>query len=48
MRAFAEAGMQRADIGVDAENASGALRLYTGLGYEPQRRSVADIKDVEG
>jgi ribosomal protein S18 acetylase RimI-like enzyme len=48
MRAFAEAGMQRADIGVDAENASGALRLYTGLGYEPQRRSVAYIKDVEG
>jgi ribosomal protein S18 acetylase RimI-like enzyme len=48
MRAFAASGMQRADIGVDAENASGALRLYTVLGYEPQRRSVAYVKDVEG
>jgi mycothiol synthase len=46
MRAFAAAGMERADIGVDSENASGALGLYTRLGYVPVRRSVAYVKDV--
>lgn len=33
MRRFAAAGLQAAGIGVDAANASGALRLYEGLGY---------------
>ncbi|MFZ5870535.1 MAG: GNAT family N-acetyltransferase [Actinomycetota bacterium] len=46
MRAMAASGMQRADIGVDSENASGALQLYTSLGYEPQRRSVAYAKEI--
>ena len=46
MRAFADAGIERADIGVDSENASGALGLYTRLGYVPQHRSVAYAKDV--
>lgn len=47
MRAFAASGMERADIGVDSENASGALELYTRLGYVPGRRSVAYAKDVD-
>lgn len=46
MRAFQEAGVERADIGVDSENASGALGLYTRLGYAPLRRTVAYAKDV--
>jgi mycothiol synthase len=46
MRAFADAGMERADIGVDSENASGAMGLYTRLGYVPVRRTVAYAKDV--
>ena len=46
MRALADAGIQRADIGVDSENPSGALDLYTRLGYVPQHRTVAYAKDV--
>ena len=46
MRVFAEAGLDRAEIGVDSENASGALGLYTRLGYVAQRRSVAYAKEV--
>lgn len=33
MRRFVAAGMQAATLGVDAANASGALRLYESLGY---------------
>ena len=33
MRRFAAAGLDAAGLGVDADNASGALRLYEGLGY---------------
>lgn len=33
MRRFAAAGMAAAGLGVDTDNASGALRLYEGLGY---------------
>ncbi|WP_344147910.1 GNAT family N-acetyltransferase [Nocardioides koreensis] len=36
MRRFATSGMEMATLGVDAANPSGALRLYTGLGYEPR------------
>jgi mycothiol synthase len=36
MHRFAASDMQVASIGVDAANPSGALRLYTGLGYEPR------------
>jgi ribosomal protein S18 acetylase RimI-like enzyme len=46
MRAFAGSGMDRADIGVDSENASGALQLYTRLGYVEQRRGVMYAKDL--
>ncbi|MBD2759762.1 GNAT family N-acetyltransferase [Yimella sp. cx-573] len=31
---FAEAGLEAAALGVDADNPSGALRLYEGLGFE--------------
>jgi hypothetical protein len=33
MRAFLEEGMEAAQIGVDAENPTGAFGLYTGLGF---------------
>jgi mycothiol synthase len=46
MRAFAADGMERADLGVDSENLSGALALYTGLGYRPAHRTTAYAKDV--
>lgn len=46
MKAFADSGMDRADIGVDSENASGALGLYGNLGYEQTRRETAWAKEV--
>src|SRR5690606_18977424 len=33
MRAFREAGLDTATLGVDAENPTGALGLYEGLGF---------------
>ena len=41
MTAFAGSGMQYAGLGVDSENASGALGVYERMGYRPERRSVA-------
>ncbi|MFB9313997.1 GNAT family N-acetyltransferase [Nocardioides plantarum] len=35
MRRFAAAGLDAAGLGVDADNASGALHLYEALGYRP-------------
>jgi mycothiol synthase len=46
MRALRASGMQRADIGVDSENASGALGLYGNLGYAVRRCEVAWVKDI--
>lgn len=46
MRAFAASGMERADLGVDTENGSGALGLYTRLGYRADRKNVAYTKDL--
>lgn len=40
MRRFAADGMQAAGLDVDSDNASGAVGLYTGLGYEVRSRSV--------
>lgn len=40
MRAFAADGMQKAGLGVDTGNASGALRLYEGMGYEVEHTLV--------
>jgi ribosomal protein S18 acetylase RimI-like enzyme len=44
MRAFRDAGMEYAGLGVDTENPTGALALYERLGYEPGRRSVSYAK----
>jgi ribosomal protein S18 acetylase RimI-like enzyme len=40
LRAFAASGMEKAGLDVDTGNASGALALYTGLGYEVESTSV--------
>lgn len=40
LHAFAGAGRTHACIGVDADNPTGAARLYRALGFEPMRRSV--------
>ncbi len=42
-----EAGMDEAMLGVDAENPSGALGLYEGLGFRVARRSVAYRRPME-
>jgi mycothiol synthase len=41
MRRFAADGMAVAGLDVDAENTTGAVALYTGLGYEVARRSAS-------
>ncbi len=41
MRAFAADGMDHAGLDVDTQNTSGALSLYTGLGYEAVERTAA-------
>lgn len=46
MKAFAASGMERADLGVDSENLSGALALYSGLGYSAAHRTTAYAKEV--
>ncbi len=40
MRAFAAEGMDKAGLDVDTGNASGALRLYEGMGYRVHHTSV--------
>jgi ribosomal protein S18 acetylase RimI-like enzyme len=40
LAAFADAGFTHAALGVDADNPTGAARLYRALGFEPMRRSV--------
>ena len=40
MNAFGESGMQCAGLDVDAANPTGAVQLYTGLGYALRRRQV--------
>jgi len=46
MTAMTASDIECADLGVDAENASGALGLYERLGYIAQRRQVAYAIDV--
>jgi ribosomal protein S18 acetylase RimI-like enzyme len=46
MRAFAESGMEYAGLGVDTENASGALGVYERMGYVQDKRQVAYALDV--
>jgi mycothiol synthase len=40
MRAFRDAGLDAATLGVDAENPTGALGVYERVGFRPIRRSV--------
>jgi len=41
MRRFKAGGMANAGLGVDTENPSGALGLYTRMGYSPTMRNLA-------
>jgi ribosomal protein S18 acetylase RimI-like enzyme len=41
LRAIADAGMTDAALGVDAENPTGALRVYESLGFRPTRTGVS-------
>jgi ribosomal protein S18 acetylase RimI-like enzyme len=46
MREFASMGMEFAVLGVDSENPTGAYGVYQALGFVPDRRMIAYIKDV--
>lgn len=46
MRAFAASGMQYAGLDVDSDNPTGAVALYTGLGYQVRHRSAMWTKDL--
>ncbi|HEX8218098.1 MAG TPA: GNAT family N-acetyltransferase [Chloroflexia bacterium] len=46
MRKLKEAGMDTAALGVDAENPSGALRLYESVGFKQVRSSTTYSKDL--
>jgi mycothiol synthase len=44
MRAYRDAGFEKAELDVDSDNPSGALGMYTGMGFVEQHRSVAYLK----
>jgi GNAT superfamily N-acetyltransferase len=46
MRAFAADGMEYAGLDVDSENPSGAVALYTGLGYVARHRTIQFHKEL--
>jgi mycothiol synthase len=46
LRAAAGNDCQRAALGVDTENVTGALRLYEGLGFAPVRTRVSWTRDL--
>jgi ribosomal protein S18 acetylase RimI-like enzyme len=46
LHAYAASGMQYAGLDVDADNPSGAVGLYRGLGYEQRRRSTHWARDL--
>jgi mycothiol synthase len=48
MQAFADDGLEFAALDVDAENPTGALALYLGMGYERDRARVAWARQLEG
>jgi mycothiol synthase len=48
LRRLSAAGMTDAMLGVDAENPTGALGLYEGLGFEVHHRATAYRRSVEG
>ncbi len=41
LRAFQAAGLEYAGLGVDAQNPTGAVGLYEGLGFRPYMRNIA-------
>jgi GNAT superfamily N-acetyltransferase len=47
MRMLRDMGMETANLGVDTENLSGALGLYTGLGYKTIKTYMIYGKDME-
>ena len=47
LRRLRAAGMTDAMLGVDAENPTGALGLYEGLGFEVSQRMSAYVRTVE-
>jgi mycothiol synthase len=46
LQVFRDAGMTSAGLGVDADNPTGALSLYTGTGFEVEQRSSAYRKSL--
>ena len=46
LRAFQQVGMENAGLGVDAENITGALRIYEQLGFYVVQRLLAYSKTV--
>ena len=46
MKEFVSMDMEFAILGVDSENPTGAYGVYQALGFAPDRRSIAYIKDV--
>ena len=46
LQALKERGMSEAALGVDAENISGALRLYQGMGYQVVRKGITFRKPL--
>ena len=46
MQAFSADGMQYAGLDVDAANPTGAVALYTGLGYRVRQRTAQWSKDL--
>lgn len=47
MRALKDAGVAVAKLGVDAENPTGALRLYESVGFEVAFTNISYAKDIE-
>jgi GNAT superfamily N-acetyltransferase len=47
MRMLRDMGMEEANLGVDTQNPSGALGLYTGLGYRNIKTYMIHRKDLE-
>ena len=48
LRAMRDAGLTSANLGVDTENPTGALRLYEDLGFAPEKRFASYRKPLEG
>jgi mycothiol synthase len=44
--AFIDAGYTHSALGVDTENPTDALRLYTGLGFKPTHRSITSEMEI--